>query len=74
MIDMKIKELKTIVVSILLLLPLMAVAQELTVKRMEVAGSDLSASVYPRNDLNGNPCGLVKVQLPTEIQEFPKIR
>lgn len=46
-----------------LLLALTAGAQELTVKSLEVAPMDLSASTQPRNDLNGNPCALVKVQL-----------
>lgn len=45
-------------------------AQELTVKSMEVAPMDLSASTQPRNDLNGNPCALVKVQLVTEGVKF----
>ena len=45
-------------------------AQELTVKRMEVAPMDLSASTQPRNDLNGNPCALVKVQLATAGAAF----
>lgn len=44
--------------------------QELTVKRMEVAPMDLSASTQPRNDLNGNPCALVKVQLAVEGVKF----
>lgn len=47
-----------------------AVAQELTVKKMEVAPMDLSASTQPRNDLNGNPCALVKVQLAVEGVKF----
>ena len=55
---------------LLLLLPLMATAQELTVKKMEVAPMDLSASTQPRNDLNGNPCALVKVQLATAEATF----
>lgn len=38
-------------------------AQKLTVEKMEADPMDLSASTQPRNDLNGNPCGLVKVQL-----------
>jgi formylglycine-generating enzyme required for sulfatase activity len=37
---------------------------------MEVAPMDLSASTQPRNDLNGNPCALVKVQLPIEGASF----
>ena len=39
-------------------------AQELTVKSMEAAPLDLSASTSPRLDLNKQPCALVKVQLP----------
>lgn len=37
---------------------------------MEVAPMDLSASTQPRNDLNGNPCALVKVQLATADATF----
>ena len=48
-----------------LLLAMTAGAQKLTVEKMEVAPMDLSASTQPRNDLNGNPCGLVKVLFPT---------
>ena len=44
--------------------------QELTVKRMEVAPMDLSASTQPRNDRNGNACALVKVQLATAGASF----
>ena len=44
--------------------------QELTVKSMEVAPMDLSASTQPRNDRNGNPCALVKVQLATQGASF----
>ena len=47
------------------LLVLSLQAQKLTVDKMEVAPMDLSASTQPRNDLNGNPCALVKVQFPT---------
>ena len=45
-------------------------AQELTVKRMEVASMDLSASTQPSNDRNGNACALVKVQLATAGARF----
>jgi len=45
-------------------------AQDLTVKSFGVAQGDLSASVYPRNDRNGKPCGLIKVQLPLEGAYF----
>ena len=44
--------------------------QELTVKSMEVAGFDLSASVHQRLDRNGNPCALVKVMLPVSGAQF----
>ena len=42
-------------------------AQELTVKSMEVAEGDLTASVHQRLDLNGNPCALVKVLMVDDI-------
>ena len=45
-------------------------AQDLTVKSFGVAQGDLAASVYPRNDRNGEPCGLIKVQLPLEGAYF----
>lgn len=38
-------------------------AQELTVKSMEAASFDVSASTEERKDVNNNPCGLVKVRL-----------
>ena len=47
-----------------MLLPLTAKAQELTVKSMEMAPMDLSASTSPRLDLNKQLCALVKVRLP----------
>lgn len=45
-------------------------AQKLTVEKMEVAPMDLSASTQLRNDRNGNPCGLVKVQLAAVGAQF----
>ena len=45
-------------------------AQELTVKSMDVATMDISASQYPRMDKNGQPCGLVKVQLAAANAQF----
>ena len=45
-------------------------AQKLTVEKMEVAPMDLSASTQSRNDLNGNPCALVKVHLPAVGAQF----
>ena len=51
------------------LLALTASAQELTVKEMK-ATNDISASQYRVNDLNGQPCALVKVQLATRGAKF----
>lgn len=45
-------------------------AQKLTVEKMAVSPMDLTASTQQRNDLIGNPCALVKVQLPTEGVSF----
>jgi tetratricopeptide (TPR) repeat protein len=46
-----------------LLLSVQIDAQELKVKYMKQAMSDLSASINQRNDETGIPCGLVKVQI-----------
>ena len=58
----------------LLTLLLMAIvtvsAQDLTVKSFGVAQGDISASAYPRNDRNEEPCGLIKVQLPLQGATF----
>ena len=51
------------------MLALTASAQELTVKEMK-ATNDISASQYRVNDLNGQPCALVKVQLATRGAKF----
>ena len=40
------------------------VAQNLTVSSMTAASMDISASQYERKDVNGDPCALIKVQLP----------
>ena len=64
------KNMKYLLLNCFLLLAMAAGAQELTVKRMEVAVGDLTASVQPRNDLNGNACALVKVQLATPGARF----
>ena len=63
---------KTILSLLTLLLTavLTANAQDLTVKSFGVAQGDISASVYPRNDRNGEPCGLIKVQLPLSDVNF----
>ena len=52
---------KYVLIWLLLLLPLVAMAQELKVRSLEADPMDLSASTQPRNDKVGNPCALVKV-------------
>lgn len=47
-----------------------ASAQQLTVKSMQAAGNDISASTYVRLDAQGNPCALVKVLLPVSGMQF----
>ena len=66
---MKIKQ-KLLFLLLGVLLPMLAQAQELTVKSMEMAPMDISASQYSRNDKNGNACALVKVQLAAAGAEF----
>ena len=63
--------MKRIVIILSLLIAAFDVCgQKLTVEKMEVAPMDLSASTQLRNDRNGNPCGLVKVQLATPGASF----
>jgi len=51
-----------------------AVAQEATVKRVELNPMDLSGKKYQRLDLNGDPCALVKVQvIADEVQFFGNV-
>ena len=45
-------------------------AQTLRIDGMRALSSDLSASVYPRNDYNGRACALVKVAFPKTDAEF----
>ena len=47
-----------------------ASAQKLTVESMTVAGNDISASQYRKNDLTGKPCALVKVQMASSNAKF----
>ena len=49
---------------------LCVVAQEVSVKRFEVATFDISASTEQRLDLNGDACALLKVQFPVEDIKF----
>ena len=52
----------TLLLCMLCALP--AWSQDMKVRSLTVAQSDMSASVERRPDRNGTPCGLVKVQLP----------
>ena len=61
---------KSIFLILSLLLSLIVSAQKLTVESMALAGYDISASQYRVNDLNGQPCALVKVQLATRGAKF----
>ena len=60
---------RQILIVISLFFALTAQAQELTVKGMQ-ATNDLSASQYRRNDINKQPCALIKVQLATTGASF----
>jgi len=48
---------------LLLFLCTSLMAQEMSVKRFEEATTDLAARTKPRQDLNGNDCALIKVQI-----------
>ena len=61
---------RQILIVISLFFALTAQAQELTVKQMTLAGNDISASQYRKNDFNEQPCALVKVQLATRGATF----
>ena len=61
---------KLLATCLFLFMVLVLQAQKLTVKSMEVAEGDLTASVHPRNDLNGNPCALVRVMLKDSAPKF----
>lgn len=48
---------------LLTILPFVSNAQELSVKSFVERTNDLTASTHPREDNNGTPCALIKVQL-----------
>ena len=62
--------LQGLLTAVLLCAVSLASAQELTVKSFTAAPTDISASLNPRQDLNDNPCGLVKVQLAVAGAQF----
>ncbi len=55
--------MRQILLFLLILISSTMLAQELSVKDFREAANDLSARTKPRQDINGNDCALVKVQL-----------
>lgn len=45
-------------------------AQKITIAQCECLPLDLSASINPREDLNGDKCALLKVEMATEKATF----
>ena len=45
-------------------------AQKLNVDRFDVKPNDITARTHPRQDINGNDCALVKVQLAAPHANF----
>lgn len=60
----------TIIIFLSIIYGMTITAQEISVKSVAVVPSDLSARTRQRNDLNGNPCALVKVALPLANASF----
>lgn len=52
---------KSIIIAISLLLSFDAFAQDIEVKKFEPMAKDQTATLSPRQDINGTVCGLVKV-------------
>lgn len=61
---------KFLLYCIVLIFSLGSFAQEFFVEKFTVVPTDLTASTYQRKDLNGNTCGLVKVQIPLQGVKF----
>lgn len=52
---------KYLFVLFILLSNVLCQAQQISIKSLYESSSDLSARTYPRNDLNGNRCALIKI-------------
>lgn len=55
--------MKSVVVSLLLLFCISVNAQKLIVEKFDLKTNDVTARTHPRQDINGNDCALIKVQL-----------
>ena len=63
--------LRTILLSLTLMMTLIVSGQEFQVRSFRLAANDISAVKYQRLDLNGNPCALIKVGLGVQGAKFP---
>lgn len=63
-------DMKRIVFLLIVMVSLCAAQAELRVDSFEARPMDLSARTHERLDRNGNPCALVKVELPVEGCKF----
>ena len=63
--------LRTILLSLTLMMTLVASAQVLKVLSFRLVANDISAVKYQRLDLNGQPCALIKVGLGVQGAKFP---
>ena len=55
--------MKSVVVSLLLLFCISVNGQKLIVEKFDLKTNDVTARTHPRQDINGNDCALIKVQL-----------
>ena len=62
--------MRTYLLLILLSFTLNILAQDIEVKKFETMVKDQTATLNPRMDINGVPCGLVKVQFELEDLQF----
>ena len=63
--------LRTILLSLTLMMTLIVSGQEFQVRSFRLAENDISAVKYQRLDLNGQPCALIKVGLGVQGAKFP---
>ena len=63
--------LRTILLSLTLMMTLIVSGQEFQVRSFRLAANDISAVKYQRLDLNGQPCALIKVGLGVQGAKFP---
>ena len=68
--ESKMSGVKSIIITISLLISFDAFAQDIEVKKFEPMTKDQMAALSPRKDINGVTCGLVKVALKEPGAEF----